>query len=213
MLFCVKKAGGRPRPSRRRSRKRFFCLLEYTRGRGVRDAGATGAIKPKIIIHIAQPENVDSWFNGLSSKGLSDYDIIGISYYYMWSTTALNDLKNSIAVLKSKFGKEIMIMETAYPWTTQNADNYSNIINTNKIDPSYPATSAGQFNYLKELTQQIIKGGGKGIFYWEPAWITSGMKDSWGTGSSWDCNTLFNFDCNVIRGMRYMTWKYSGINR
>ena len=181
--------------------------------KGVRDAGATGAIKPKIIIHIAQPENVDSWFSGLSSKGLSDYDIIGISYYYMWSTTALNDLKNSIAVLKSKFGKEIMIMETAYPWTTQNADNYSNIINTNKIDPSYPATSAGQFNYLKELTQQIIKGGGKGIFYWEPAWITSGMKDSWGTGSSWDCNTLFNFDCNVIRGMRYMTWKYSGINR
>ena len=104
-------------------------------------------------------------------------------------------------------------METAYPWTISNADSYNNIITANKIIPSYPATPEGQFEYLKALTQQVIDGGGKGIFYWEPAWITSYMKDSWGTGSAWDCNTLFDFNSNVIRGMRYMTWKYTGLSK
>jgi arabinogalactan endo-1,4-beta-galactosidase len=181
--------------------------------KAVRDAGAAGTVNPKVIIHVAQPENVDPWFDGLASKGLTDYDIIGISYYYMWSSTGLASLKNSISTLKFKYGKEIMIMETAYPWTTSNADSYNNIIATNKIIPSYPATPEGQFEYLKELAQQVIDGGGKGIFYWEPAWITSQMKDSWGTGSSWDCNTFFDFNGNVNRGMRYMTWKYSGLSK
>jgi arabinogalactan endo-1,4-beta-galactosidase len=179
----------------------------------IRDASASTVIKPKIIIHIAQPENVDSWFSGLAAKGLTDYDIIGISYYYMWSSTSLTSLYASIAAIKSKYSKEVMIMETGYPWTTGNADNYNNIITTNRVIPSYPATPTGQFEYLKVLTHQIIKGGGKGIFYWEPAWITSNMKDSWGTGSAWDCNTLFDFNGNVNRGMRYMTWKYTGLSK
>jgi arabinogalactan endo-1,4-beta-galactosidase len=181
--------------------------------KAVRDASASHTIKPKVIIHIAQPENVDAWFNGLAAKGLTDYDIIGISYYYMWSSISLKYIKNAVSGIKTKYGKEIMIMETAYPWTTANADNYGNIIDTDKLEASYPATPSGQFNYLKELTQVIIKGGGKGIFYWEPAWITSEMKDLWGTGSAWDCNTLFDFNGNVNRGMRYMTWKYTNISR
>jgi arabinogalactan endo-1,4-beta-galactosidase len=181
--------------------------------KAVRDASASLVIKSKVIIHIAQPENVDTWFNGLAAKGLTDYDIIGISYYYIWSSVSLKYIKNAVSGIKTKYGKEIMIMETAYPWTTANADNYGNIIDTDKLEASYPATPSGQFNYLKELTQEIIKGGGKGIFYWEPAWITSEMKDLWGTGSAWDCNTFFDFNGNVNRGMRYMTWKYTNLSR
>jgi arabinogalactan endo-1,4-beta-galactosidase len=172
-----------------------------------RNAGNANAIKPKIIIHIAQPENVDSWFNGLTT--LTDYDIIGVSYYYMWSTVPLADISGYIYQIKSKYKKEVMIMETAYPWTTANADNYGNMINISKLAPGYPATADGQYNYLRALTQEIIDGGGKGIFYWEPAWITSNMKDSWGTGSSYDCNTFFDFNGNIIRGIHYMTHKYN----
>jgi arabinogalactan endo-1,4-beta-galactosidase len=62
--------------------------------------------------------------------------------------------------------------------------------------------------YLKDLTQAIIDGGGKGIQYWEPAWITSGLNDSWGTGSSWDNVTLFNFTGNVLKGADYMRHSY-----
>jgi arabinogalactan endo-1,4-beta-galactosidase len=181
--------------------------------RAVRDAGSGNTVNPKIIIHIAQPENADPWFNGLAARGLADYDIIGLSYYYMWSSTGIADLDNVISGLKSKYGKEVMIMETAYPWTTSDADNYNNIIAINKIISAYPATPEGQLEYMKILTQKVIDGGGRGVFYWEPAWITSEMKDSWGTGSSWDCNTFFDFNGNVIAGMKFMTVRYNGITR
>ncbi len=175
----------------------------------IRDASVTASIKPKVIIHIAQPENADPWFNGLAEKGFTDYDIIGLSYYYIWSGVKLEELDNYISMLKTKYSKDIMIMETAYPWTTENADNYHNIIDTEKLTDRFPATTEGQFAYLKSLTQEVLDGGGKGIFYWEPAWITSDMKDLWGTGSAWDCNTLFDFQGNTIKGINFMTEKYS----
>lgn len=202
-----------PQGNRWNSNEENMVYLLNSAIKAVRDAGAASVIKPKVIIHIAQPENVRQWFEGLAAKGLTDYDIIGISYYYMWSTTDLETVSNFIAMLKTTFRKEIMVMETAYPWTTENGDSYGNIIAPEKLKASYPATPEGQLKYMKALIQEIIDGGGKGIFYWEPAWITSAMKDSWGTGSAWDCNTLFDLNGNVNRGMRFMTWKYLNIAR
>jgi arabinogalactan endo-1,4-beta-galactosidase len=195
-----------PKGSRWNGNQNVMIALLNGGMKAARDAGSTNAIKPKIIIHIAQPENVDAWFNGLTD--LTNFDIIGISYYYMWSTVPLGDISTYISQVKTKYKKDVMIMETAYPWTTADADGYINIINTSKLAPGYPATTDGQYNYLRALTQEVIDGGSKGIFYWEPAWITSNMKDSWGTGSSYDCNTLFDFSGNVIRGMHFMTYKY-----
>lgn len=176
--------------------------------KGIRDASASSAVKPKIIIHIAQPENVYAWLDGLAAKGLTDYDIIGFSYYYIWSGIGLKNISNYVSLLKNSFNKDVMIMETIYPWTTQNADNYGNFVDAGKLNSDYQATKEGQYKYMHDLTQEVIAGGGKGIFPWEPAWITSNLKDSWGTGSAWDCNTFFDFTGNSIKGIRYMSNKY-----
>jgi len=177
--------------------------------KAVREASESSPVDPEIIIHIAQPENVDTWFDGMNAAGLTDYDIIGISYYYMWSDVTIDNISNYVSFLKGKYGKEVMIVETGYPWTTGYADNYNNIINVGKLLPGYQATEEGQYQYLVKLTQEIIDGGGKGIFPWEPAWITSNMKDQWGQGSAWECNTLFDFQGNAIKGMQYMTYPYA----
>lgn len=192
------------------NKKADFVYLLNGAIKAVRDASALTEIKPKIIIHVAQPENAVTWFDGMAAAGLTDYDIAGISYYYMWSTVLIENLSNSIAQLKTMTGKNVMVVETAYPWTLQNFDSYNNIIETGKINGSvFPATEKGQLDYMVKLTQEIIDGGGKGIMYWEPAWITSDLKDSWGTGSAWDCNTLFDAEGNVIKGMQYMTRNYT----
>ena len=52
----------------------------------VRDAGARSAIKRKVMLHIAQPENVEPWFAAASKAGVRDFDFIGISYYRKWSS-------------------------------------------------------------------------------------------------------------------------------
>jgi arabinogalactan endo-1,4-beta-galactosidase len=197
-----------PQGNRWNGNEANMILLLNSGIRAVRNAGAINSIKPKIIIHIAQPENVDAWFNGLAAKGFTDYDIIGISYYYLYSTVSINDVSTYISQIKGKYSKQVMIMETAYPWTSGDADSYPDIFNASKLVPGYPATADGQYNYLLALTQKIMDGGGKGIIYWEPAWITSNLKDLWGTGSSWDSHTLFDFKGSVIKGMNYITRQY-----
>jgi len=191
------------------NKKADFIYLLNGAIKAVRDASASSSIKPKIIIHVAQPENAITWFEGMTTAGLTDYDIAGISYYYMWSNVLIDNLSNNIAQIKTMTGKDVMVTETAYPWSIQNCDSYNNIIQTGKINGSrFPATQEGQLDYLKKLTQEIVDGGGNGIMYWEPAWMTSSVRDLWGTGSAWDCNTLFDCDGNVIKGMQFMTYKY-----
>ncbi len=99
-------------------------------------------------------------------------------------------------------------METAYPWTMESADDYNNIFGENSLVQGYPASPQGQQEYMIKLNQEVIDGGGNGVFYWEPAWITSNMKDLWGTGSSWENNTFFDFEGNVHQGIEFMRHEY-----
>ena len=180
--------------------------------KAVRDASATSVIKPQIILHVAQPENVQSWVTNITNKGgVTDFDIIGLSYYIKWSKTPLNQLGMTILGLTDLFRKKVMIVETAYPWTSDGEDSYGNIFSGSDYDPLYPQTMEGQYNYLVALTRQVILGKGTGIQYWAPDWISSPRKDQWGTGSSWENNTFFDFDGNVIKGMEYMTYPYKGL--
>ena len=185
-----------------------FITLINAAIQAVRDAGDSTGTNPKVILHVAQPANALKWFDGLFDAGLDDFDIIGISYYYLWSDVPLANVSNYLSVMTRDYGKPVMIMETAYPWTTSNADSYSNIIDTTQLPAGYPPTPDGQLAYLVKLTQEVIDGGGIGLFYWEPGWITSGLVTQWGTGSAWDCNTLFDFAGEVLPGMKYMTRAY-----
>jgi len=175
----------------------------------VRNVSQNDGIQPEIMIHIAQPENVLNWFEGMADNGLTDFDIIGFSYYSKWSEVNIENISNYISVMKKDFGKEVMILETAYPWTTEYGDAYSNIFGPNDVESNYPATQEGQYRYLVKLTQEIIDGGGKGIFYWEPAWIISHVKTQWGQGSAWENNALFDFNGNPTLGMTYMIYQYN----
>jgi arabinogalactan endo-1,4-beta-galactosidase len=85
-----------------------------------------------------------------------------------------------------------MIVETAYPFTLENADSAGNILGEDALIPDYPATPQGQLNYLTDLTKNVIAGGGEGVIYWEPAWISSGCRTPWGHGSHWDNSTFFD---------------------
>lgn len=163
----------------------------------------------QIILHIAQPENVPYFFdNIMTAGGVTDFDILGFSYYSPWSDAPLTSISEHVAEWREAYGKEVMIMETAYPWTMRNADGYGNIFGESSLVPGYGASNDGQLQYMIDLVQEVIDGGGTGIFYWEPAWITSDMKDLWGTGSSWENNALFDFEGRANIGMRHFTYPY-----
>jgi arabinogalactan endo-1,4-beta-galactosidase len=67
--------------------------------------------------------------------------------------------------LKTKYDKKIMIVKTAYPFTSQGADAYNNIISGAANFNGYGVFPEEQLRYMKDLTQQVIDGGGSGIMY------------------------------------------------
>ncbi|WP_235425762.1 glycoside hydrolase family 53 protein [Cellvibrio mixtus] len=160
--------------------------------KAVRDYSKTANKKIEIILHIAQPENALWWFKQAAENGVKDFDIIGLSYYPQWSTYKLPQLPAAINELKTTYNKEVIIVETAYPWTLKNFDKAGNVLDQKAVQPEFPATAKGQLLYLLTLTQLVRKSGGLGVIYWEPAWVSTRCKTLWGRGSHWENASFFD---------------------
>jgi arabinogalactan endo-1,4-beta-galactosidase len=171
--------------------------------KAVRDISSSKNKKIEIMLHIAQPENGLWWFEQASAAGVTDYDWIGLSYYPMWSEYDLNSIDTPIKTLIETYNKRLMIVETGYPFTLNNADSANNIFNKNALITGYPATEQGQLNYLNDLKTKIFQSGGEGIVYWEPAWVSTSCSTLWATGSHWDNATLFNHNNKSNLGMQF----------
>lgn len=172
------------------------ALLFNSGIKAVRDYSAAAVKKDgkkiEIVLHIAQPENALWWFKQAKKNGVTDFDIIGLSYYPQWSEYKLPQLPDAIRELKSTYQKDVMIVETAYPWTLKNFDRAGNVLNKKALQPDFPATAKGQLMYLLTLTQLIKKAGGLGVIYWEPAWVSTRCKTLWARGSHWENASFFD---------------------
>ncbi len=187
-----------------------FGMLLNAGIKAVRDFSKKSTIKPQIIIHVAQLQFAPWWTKKITTVGgVTDFDILGLSHYYKWSTVhPMQEVGDTIRFLKNTYGKKVMVVEAAFPWTFEGADNYNNLFGDPKELIGYKTGKQEQLDYLTNLTQTIINAGGSGIMYWEPAWITSPMKDRWGKGSSWENAALFDFEGNVLVGMGFMQQRY-----
>jgi len=177
--------------------------------RAVRDVAAETGTQPKIILHVAQPENAGWWFSEARDHGITDFDVIGLSYYPQWSSFAVSDVGPHAAYLRQEFGKEVMIVETAYPWTLEKVDETAdNILNQGVRD--YPITIEGQRQFMIDLTQGLISNGGLGVVYWEPAWVSTQCSTRWGQGSHWENATFFDFRNNneLHQGIEFLNYPY-----
>lgn len=168
--------------------------------RGVRESCDKGD-SVKIMIHIDRGGNntASRWFfDNLFSKGV-DFDIIGLSFYPWWHGT-LTNLQNNLNDLATRYGKDLIVAETAYPWTLEWADTVDNIVgSSDDLLSGYPASVTGQKNYLRDI-MDIIKNvpneKGCGLFYWAPEYISVDP-----IGSPWENNALFDFNGNVLESI------------
>jgi arabinogalactan endo-1,4-beta-galactosidase len=162
--------------------------------KAVRDAGRETGKPPRLMLHIAQPENAEPWFEAATKAGVTDYDIIGLSYYSKWSKRSMAQLGQTIDRLRNTYAADVLVVETAYPFTNDNADSSPNLLGEDSLIAGYPATPAGQKKYLVDLTQLVLANGGTGVFYWEPAWVsTKSCGTRWGKGSNWENAAVFDY--------------------
>jgi arabinogalactan endo-1,4-beta-galactosidase len=162
--------------------------------RAVRDVGKTASINPRIMLHIAQPEYVEPWFEAATVAGVTDYDVIGISYYRKWSTRSIDQLGKTITNIKKRYPVDVILVETAYPFTDGFADKSPNLLGNDSLSFGYPATPQGQLDYMTDITQTVVNSGGIGVVYWEPGWVSTECKTRWGTGSNWENAAWFDLE-------------------
>ena len=163
-----------------------------------------------IVLHVAQPENVEWWLDQAAEAGLLDFDIIGMSYYSRWSEVPLSLLQYAVQRLRYKYGKDVAVVETAYAWTLDWNDNGQNILWKESLEKDYPPTRHGQRKYLIDQMSAVLAGGGLGIVYWEPAWISTRCETRWFTGSAWENAALFDYKGSELHeGADYLDYNYS----
>ncbi len=177
-----------------------FAALIKEGIRGVRESCAAGD-SIKILIHIANAANNSGnrwFFDHLIANGVN-FDVIGLSFYPWWHGT-LGQVKSNLNDIASRYQKDIVIAEYAYPWTLQWFDNQNNIVGSqSQLHSGYPASVDGQASFIRDLmniVRQVKNGRGKGMFYWAPEYISVPN-----FLSNWENNALFDFQANVLRSM------------
>jgi len=154
----------------------------------------------KIMMHYAGHDQAMPFFEKIKDL---DYDQIGLSYYPFWHGKNMDSLKLNIKLLGDKFGKDIVIAETAYPFTFEWNDKTNNVIGlANQIHPEFPPTVQGQKDFLFKVKEIIIKSPkGIGFCYWAPEWVAFKGKDAT-DGSSWENQALWGFDNKALPGIK-----------
>ena len=151
----------------------------------------------RVMLHFHSAEDAYTQLWQLREVGgFTDYDDFGVSYYPWWSLdTSLQDLSDALLHIREDFGVQVMVVETAYPWTSEWADEHTNILDVSSWpDPPWPATPEGQTAYFVDLHQAVLDAGGIGVVPWAPDWVSTPCETPYGTGSSWENLTFFDFE-------------------
>lgn len=161
----------------------------------------------EVMLHLAEGGNVGTftwWFDEITARGV-DFDLIGVSFYGFWHG-AFPDLQQTLDTVTARYDRDVVVVETAYPFTLDDADGHENIIDLeSELVPGYPATPPGQAAYLRavmDVVAAVPDSRGRGVVYWEPAW--TGVEGSgWdpedpSQGNAWENQAHFDFDGRLL---------------
>lgn len=162
-----------------------------------------------VMLHIAEGgDNRQSrwWFDNILEQGVP-FELIGISYYPYWHGTLL-DLQHNLNDIAVRYAKDIVVVETAYPFTAESKDDTENVI-ISQMTPGYPFTPEGQAKMLRavmDVVRAVPNGRGLGVFCWDATW-TAVAGNGWDPmdptlGNNWENQALFDFDGRALPALQ-----------
>lgn len=163
-------------PGGSRGNYESFCRLAAAGCRACREV----CPEAKLVLHLERSNDravYQEFFTEMEKAGI-DYDVIGVSYYPYWHGTFEELFANLDAC--QRFGKEIMVVELGYGFTTEayrlggNAQRL--VIDADRayvpgFTEKYPVTPAGQADFVRDFLSLCRAHGVGGVFYWEPLWL------------------------------------------
>ncbi|MFA9389956.1 MAG: glycosyl hydrolase 53 family protein [Prolixibacteraceae bacterium] len=160
--------------------------------KAVRDISSQTTIHPKIALHVADPGKAEWFYNNIISNGVTDFDIMGFTYYYSYHKQSPAEVGQYIKKLKTQHpGYDAMVVETGYLWDKQNIDGLGNIITGSSPDYQ-PVSPATQKQFMVDLSNEVKNAGGSGVIFWESAWVSTPCRTPWGIGSSQEHVAFFD---------------------
>jgi arabinogalactan endo-1,4-beta-galactosidase len=140
------------------------------------------------------------WFDNVTALGVP-FDVIGASYYGYWHGS-LGDLQRNLNDVSQRYDKEVIVVETAYPFSLDDADGWPNLVGLpNQLVAGYDATPEGQRRNLRDvlsIVRAVPNGRGLGAFYWDATWTAvpgNGFDPADpASGNAWENQALFDFD-------------------
>jgi arabinogalactan endo-1,4-beta-galactosidase len=161
----------------------------------------------RVMLHLAEGGSNGTftwWFGNITSRDVP-FDVIGASFYEYWHGP-LSALQFNLDDVTARYDKDVIVAETAYPFTLADEDGTGEIIGTpGALVPGYPPTPEGQARNLRDvmsIVRAVPNGRGLGIFYWEPTW-TAVPGNGWSprddaSGNGWENQALFDFDDRAL---------------
>jgi len=183
----------------------------------------------KRAVHFANPEKKNhlKFADTLDKNGV-EYEVFASSYYAFWHGT-LDNLVDQLTQVAKKYDKEVLISETAWAYTYEEADGQRNVVYEGRewLDvSSYPISVEGQKQAIVDVidTALSMKDICLGVFYWEPAWIPvnnlSGLsgadydnalaanQEAWAQyGSGWATEAAQEFDDSSVGNWGGSEWE------
>lgn len=186
----------------------------------VRDYAEKYNTKVLSAVHVADPSKSDSFIAALKAAGTTDYDIVAMSYYpgsdIGHSMGTYSSFRSLAAYYDRAYGKRIMVLETAYSFTTGSKNgtymgdwctNAYNYPDWNDVANAVNYTPAKQREWLRALAEDIKAGGGVGLVTWGTESLPDEMTGlaeghgkglytypaAWGYGSTWENNSYWDF--------------------
>lgn len=193
----------------------------------------------KIVVHytrITDKGDVLDLVKKLTENNL-DFDMIGMSYYPFWDGS-MDNMVRVLELIQERYGKEVFIAETSYAYTSADGDGSGNSFTSSDTVKGYPLAPSGQANILHDICERVNDIGGKGVFYWEGAWIPVGSSyeknlpiwEKYGSGwaasyaagydvkakdyggSSWDNQALFDFTGHPLDSLQVFRYMRDGVD-
>jgi arabinogalactan endo-1,4-beta-galactosidase len=161
--------------------------------------------RTKVMLHLAEGGDNGTfrwWFDNVTTRGVP-FDVIGASYYGYWHGT-FAELQANLDDVTARYGKDVAVVETAYPFTLAGEDQEGQIIDLeSELVAGYPATPEGQADWLRDI-QTVVRAVPRalGTFWWEATW-TAVPGNGWSprnpaSGNGWENQALFGFDDRLL---------------
>lgn len=153
----------------------------------------------QLVIHLDQGGRYayyEDWFDKALANGVTDFDIIALSYYPFWHGT-FTDFKNTLEKVVARYKRPVMCAETAHAWRLVKDGFVSAQQERLSRFRLTPKDQRRVVELVMSIVASVSDNMGLGVYYWEPLDIPREGMNGWPSNM-----TVMQPDCIPMEALK-----------